>query len=159
MVSWCKLLGVRSFVLEVRSWSGNDVPVNLHRANVILCSDKKGQGLTAQFSPSKVQVLAKREGVSAGAGHPSPERSSSTRSGSSSAQAWLKRRVSAGGSLRSRSRRLPLPLGRPPPGSPRTVALLVRRASVQTPGLRECATVFQEQGPGAELLGHQGGVL
>ena len=27
MVSCCKLLGVRSFVLEVRSWSGHDVPV------------------------------------------------------------------------------------------------------------------------------------
>ena len=32
--------GVRSFVLEVGSWSGNDVPVKLYQINVILCSDK-----------------------------------------------------------------------------------------------------------------------
>ena len=60
MVSGCKLLGVRSFVPEVRSQSGNDVPVNLHQTNVILCSDKKGQGPKAQLLPSKVLVLAKR---------------------------------------------------------------------------------------------------
>ena len=48
MVS-CKFLGVRSFVLKVRSRSGNDGPVNLHPTNVILCSDKKGQGPKAQF--------------------------------------------------------------------------------------------------------------
>ena len=61
MVS-CKFLGVRSFVLKVRSRSGNDGPVNLHPTNVILCSDKKGQGPKAQLSPSEVQVLAKRRG-------------------------------------------------------------------------------------------------
>lgn len=51
MVSCYKSLGVRSFVLEVRSWSGNNasiVPVNPHQANVILYSNKKGQGLKAQ---------------------------------------------------------------------------------------------------------------
>ena len=43
MVSCCRLLGVRSFVLKVRSWSGNDVPVNLYQMNVILCPDEKGK--------------------------------------------------------------------------------------------------------------------
>lgn len=60
MVSCCRLLGVRFFVLEVRSWSGNDVLVILYEMNVILCSDKKGQGPKAQLLPSKVLVLAKR---------------------------------------------------------------------------------------------------
>ena len=41
MVSYCKLPDVRSFVLEVRSCSGNDFPVNLYQMNVILCLDKK----------------------------------------------------------------------------------------------------------------------
>lgn len=53
----CSLLGFRSFVLEVRSRSGNDVPVNLHQINVIFCSDKKGRGPKAQLSSSEVQVL------------------------------------------------------------------------------------------------------
>ena len=52
---------VRSCVLEVRSWSGNDVSVNTYLTNVILCSDKKGQGLQAQLSPSEVQILAEEE--------------------------------------------------------------------------------------------------
>ena len=43
-MSYCKLLGVRFFVLEVRSWSGNDVPVNLYQTNVILRPNKKGPG-------------------------------------------------------------------------------------------------------------------
>ena len=42
MVSCCKLLGVRFFVLEVMSWSGNDISVNLYQTNIILCSDKEG---------------------------------------------------------------------------------------------------------------------
>ena len=58
VVSCHRLLGVSSFVLEVRSWSGNDVPVNLYQMNVILCPDQKGQSPKAQPSPSKVQVLA-----------------------------------------------------------------------------------------------------
>ena len=60
MVSCCRLLGVRSFALEVRSWSGNHVPINLYQVNVTLCPDKKGQGPRAQLSPSKVSFLAKR---------------------------------------------------------------------------------------------------
>ena len=57
MVSCCKLLGVRSFVLGVRLWSGNDVPVNLYQKDFILCSYRKGPGPKAQLSPSKVPVL------------------------------------------------------------------------------------------------------
>ena len=83
MLSSCKLLGVRSFVSEVRSRSGNDVPVNLHQTNVILCSDKKGQGPKAQPSPCEVQVLAKRRqvsvGSSLGARFPGPAQLSSLR--------------------------------------------------------------------------------
>ena len=59
MVSGCKCLGVRAFVLEVRSWSGNHVPVNFTKTSVTVCSDKKGQCPKAQHSPSKVQALAK----------------------------------------------------------------------------------------------------
>ena len=66
MVSCCRLLGVRAFLLEVRSWSGNDLLVSLYQTNVILCSDKKRQGLKAQLSPSQVQVLAKRKQISVG---------------------------------------------------------------------------------------------
>ena len=56
MVSCSKLLGVRSFVLEVRSWSGNHVPINLYQMNVILCLYKKGQGTKALLVLSKVSV-------------------------------------------------------------------------------------------------------
>ena len=69
LVSCWKLLGVRSFVLEVGSWSGHDVPVNVHQTNVSLCSDKKGQGPKAHLLPSEVQALL-RGGVPARAGHP-----------------------------------------------------------------------------------------
>ena len=60
VVGCCRLLGVRSFVFEVWSWSGNVVAVNLYQVNVILCPDKKGQTPKGQLSPSKVRVLAKR---------------------------------------------------------------------------------------------------
>ena len=66
MVSCCEHPGVRSFVFEVGSWSGNDVPVNLYQRNVILCHGKKGQGPKVQLSPSKVPVLAKRRQSSVG---------------------------------------------------------------------------------------------
>ena len=39
--------GVRTFVLEVRSWSDNDFSINLYKTSVILCSDQertKSQG-------------------------------------------------------------------------------------------------------------------
>ena len=62
MVSCCRFLGAKSFVLEVKPLSGNDVPVNLHQTNIILCSDKKGQVSKFQLSPSKAQALANRRG-------------------------------------------------------------------------------------------------
>ena len=65
MVSCYKLLGVRSFILEVRSWSGNAAPVNLYQRNGILCFDQKGQSPKAQLSP-KAPVLAKRRQISIG---------------------------------------------------------------------------------------------
>ena len=57
VVSCCRLLSVRFFVLEVQSWAGSDVPVNLYQKDIILCSDRKGSGPKAQLSPSKVPVL------------------------------------------------------------------------------------------------------
>ena len=42
MVSCYKLLGIRSFALEVGSWTGDDVPASLHQTNSILHYDKKG---------------------------------------------------------------------------------------------------------------------
>ena len=66
MVSCCRLLAVRSFVLEVQSWSSNNVPVNLYRINVVLRPDGKKQSPKAQLSPSKVPGLAKRRQISAG---------------------------------------------------------------------------------------------
>ena len=44
MVSYYKLHVVKSFVLEVKSWSDNNVPINLYQTNVILCPDKEEQG-------------------------------------------------------------------------------------------------------------------
>ena len=61
-----QLLGVRAFVLKVRSWSANNVPVNLYQTNVILCPEKKGQGPKVQLLTSKVQVLANRKQSSGG---------------------------------------------------------------------------------------------
>ena len=66
LVSCYRLLGVTSFVLKVRSWPGNNVPIYLYQMNVILCLDQKGQSPKAQPSPSKVQVLAKRRKSSVG---------------------------------------------------------------------------------------------
>ena len=63
VVSCCRLLGVRSFVLEVQSWSGHDVPVNLYQMNFILRPDKKGQSPKAQLSLSKVPLLGKRRQI------------------------------------------------------------------------------------------------
>ena len=64
MVSCCRLFRtVRSFVLEVSSWSGSNVPIHLYQRNVILCPDKKEQSPKAQLLPSKVPVLAKRRQI------------------------------------------------------------------------------------------------
>ena len=53
----CQHFGGRACVPEVRSQSGNDAPVNLHRVTIILCSDKKRHGPQGQPSPSEVQPL------------------------------------------------------------------------------------------------------
>ena len=50
MVSCCRLLGVRSFFLEVWSWSSDDVPVNLYQMNVILCPVKKARSQGTAFT-------------------------------------------------------------------------------------------------------------
>ena len=81
MVSCCRLLGGRSFVPEVRSWAGKDVPVNLHQTNVTLCPDKKGEGAKAHLSPSEVQAWLREGGPCRGASYPAPEHSSRTRFG------------------------------------------------------------------------------
>ena len=64
MVSCCRVLSVRSFVPEVRSWSDNDNPVNLYQLNVILCLEKKGRSHKTKLSPSKVPIQAKRWQIS-----------------------------------------------------------------------------------------------
>ena len=63
-----KLL-VRFFVPEVKPWTANQIPINIHQTNGILYSDKKEPGPKAQLSPSEAQVLAKRRQVSAGGSH------------------------------------------------------------------------------------------
>ena len=103
MVSCCRLLGVRSFVPEVRSPAGHSVPLNLHQNKCYLCSDEKEQGPKAQPSPSEVHVLAKRGSLRGpvplpGSVHPAPRLRPPA-----SAQALLKRQLSAGGALRARS--------------------------------------------------------
>ena len=70
MVSCCKILSVKALVLEVRSWSGKDVPVNLCQTNVFLCSDKKGPGAKTQLSPSLRSKSWLREGRSQWAAPP-----------------------------------------------------------------------------------------
>jgi len=57
VVNCYRLLGVTSFVLKVRSWSGNNVPIYLYQMNVIFCHScpvKRGQSLKAQLSPWNV---------------------------------------------------------------------------------------------------------
>ena len=61
MISCWKLLSVRTFVLEVWLWSGNDVPVPLYQVNVMLCPEQKGQSPNAQLSLSKVPALHQEE--------------------------------------------------------------------------------------------------
>ena len=81
MVSCCRLLGVRAFVLEARLWLENNVPVNIYQTNVILHSDKKWRGSKAQLFPYEVQVLAEKLSVDGffRAGSPDPAQLSSLR--------------------------------------------------------------------------------
>ena len=53
VVSCYRILAVTSFVLKVRSWSGNNVPIYLYQMDVIFCHScpvKRGQSLKAQLS-------------------------------------------------------------------------------------------------------------
>ena len=59
----CRLLHVRSFVLEVQSWSGHDVPINPYQKHFVLCPDEKGESPEAQLSPSKVPLPGKRRQI------------------------------------------------------------------------------------------------
>lgn len=65
MVTCCELFGVRSFVLKVRPWSGNNVPINLHQTSAIHCY-KEGQCHKAKLSLSEVALLAERRQRSVG---------------------------------------------------------------------------------------------
>ena len=59
-----KVLGVSSFFIEVRSWSGKSVSIHRHQINVTLCSDEKGQGPKAHVSSSKGRALAEEAELS-----------------------------------------------------------------------------------------------
>ena len=57
VVNCYRLLGVTSFMLKGRSWSGNNFPIYLYQMNVIFCHScpvKRGQSLKAQLSPWSV---------------------------------------------------------------------------------------------------------
>ena len=73
MVS-CKLPGVRSFVLEVRSWSGNDVSVNFHQRMLLSVLTRKGKVPGYNFHPPRSWAWL-RGGSAQSAAHsgPSPQ--------------------------------------------------------------------------------------
>lgn len=52
VVSPCRLPCIRAFVLEVRSWSGNDVPINSTKQTLSFVLTGKGQVPKVQLSPS-----------------------------------------------------------------------------------------------------------
>ena len=97
--SWCQIL----CSWTVRSRSGNNIPLNSHQTNAILCSDKYGLGPSAQLSLSEVQAWLRRGGPcrhwlpcpTVFAQHPSG--SSCQRPGLAEEAPWT------GGSLRARS--------------------------------------------------------
>ena len=66
VVSCCRLLGVRSFVLMSSQGQVSDGPVNLYQIHFIFCSDTNGQSSQGQRSASKAPVLAERREISAG---------------------------------------------------------------------------------------------
>ena len=77
-VGCCRLLGVRSFVFEVWSQSGNDIPINLYQMNVILCPDKKARSQGTAFTLQGPSPGSEETGLSwqlphdhEGARHPS----------------------------------------------------------------------------------------
>ena len=63
VVSCSILLGVSFFVLKVRSWPGNNVPIYFYQMNDIFCPScplKRGQSVKAQFSSWNVPSLISR---------------------------------------------------------------------------------------------------
>ena len=59
----CKL-GVRSFFLEVRLWSGHYIPVNLHQIKYYFVLTRKGKVPRLDFHPPRSKHWL-REGVPA----------------------------------------------------------------------------------------------
>ena len=54
VVSCYRIFAVTTFVLKVRSWSGNNVPIYLYQMNVVFyhyCPVMRGQSLKAELSP------------------------------------------------------------------------------------------------------------
>ena len=120
---------------------------------------RNGQGPKAQLSPAEVQVLAKRRGSLQGpvtlprSVHPAPRLGPPA-----SAQAWLKRQISAGGSLRARSPEPAQPSSPREPGAQDPTGPQAPQAA-QTAGARSCrlrprqmASAIRSQRPG-ELEG------
>ena len=88
------------------------------KTKVILCSDKRGQGPEAQLSPSEVQALAKRRGsLHQPVTLPRSISPAPSLSLPASAQAQLKRQISAAGALRGRSPDPAEPLSLREPGA------------------------------------------
>ena len=78
VVSCCKFLGVRSFVLKVRSWSGHNVAGSLHQKQMLFSVlTKKGKVLRLNFCPPRPRL---RGGVPGPAGFSAREHWSSTQS-------------------------------------------------------------------------------
>ena len=72
---FCKLLGITSSVLEFRSWTGKDVPVNLYQRNVFSVLTRKGKIPGHSFHPPRSQSWLRRRisvGSSLGARFPDP---------------------------------------------------------------------------------------
>ena len=73
---------------------------------MLLCSDKKGEGLKVQLSPFEVQAWLREGGPCrgwVGVTLPQSIRPAPSLGPPISAQTWLKRQISVGGSLRARS--------------------------------------------------------
>ena len=115
-------LYIRAFVLEVRSWSGHSVPVNLHQTKyypIGYTSVQNVFGVKNKYYPPFWQERARSQGSSLPlwglgsakrwklpmqASYPAREHLSSIQSRSShSAEAQLRRQISAGSTLRARS--------------------------------------------------------
>lgn len=106
MVSCCRLLGVWSFVLEVRSESDNDVSINFHQTNITFCLTRKNKIPRFSFYPLRSRPWLKVAGL-CGASYPAGSIGPAPSLGPyACAQAWLMRQTSAGSTLRARSQTL-----------------------------------------------------